>query len=152
MKKPLIVLLLFFVLSACSSFAQPGPTVVPMSTEPVIVTAAPGPTPASIALGPTEIREQPASATPQFAAWNGIPIMPGATTGEGDEEGYVFTIAATSLQIREYYELELGKLGWQPIPEEDDDASVLMFMNSASERLTISIISKGDEALVLLVK
>jgi hypothetical protein len=45
--------------------------------------------------------------------------MPGAVAGDGDEEGYVFTIKATPQQIREYYELELGKRGWQSSAEGD---------------------------------
>jgi hypothetical protein len=79
--------------------------------------------------------------------------MPGAVTGDGDEEGYVFTILATPRQIREYYELELGKLGWQSSAEDEGATSlVLTFTNDASEMLTISVLTKGEEALVLLTK
>lgn len=79
--------------------------------------------------------------------------MPDAVAGEGDEEGYVFTIKATPQQVQEYYELELGKLGWQPLSQEDGEASLmLIFMNEDSTTLTVSVIAKGDEVLVLLVK
>lgn len=79
--------------------------------------------------------------------------MPDAVAGEGDEEGYVFTIKATPQQVQEYYELELGKLGWQPFPQEDGEVSLmLIFMNEDSTTLTVSVIAKGDEVLVLLVK
>ena len=44
-------------------------------------------------------------------AWKGIPVMPDATSGEGDEEGYVFTIHATSQQVQDYYQVELARLG-----------------------------------------
>jgi hypothetical protein len=55
--------------------------------------------------------------------------------------------------VQEYYQLELGQLGWQPFATGDGDSSLmLMFTNSASATLTISIIAKGDEVLVLLVK
>jgi hypothetical protein len=85
--------------------------------------------------------------------WNGIPIMPGAIAGEGDAEGYVFTIKATPQHVQEYYQLELGKLGWQPFAQSDGESSLmLIFVNSASETLTLSILSKDDEVLVLLVK
>jgi hypothetical protein len=86
------------------------------------------------------------------AEWNGIPIMPNAIAGEGDEESYVFTVKATPQQVQEYYQLELGKLGWQLSVTGDGDSSLMMFTNNASVTLTISLITKGDEVLVLLVK
>jgi len=79
--------------------------------------------------------------------------MPDAIAGEGDGESYVFTIKATPQQVQEYYQLELGKLGWQPFATGNGDSSLmLMFTNNASATLTVSIIAKGDEVLVLLVK
>jgi hypothetical protein len=76
--------------------------------------------------------------------------MPGALAGEGDEESYVFTIRATAQQVRDYYEIELGKLGWQLLDPGDD--STLLFTNDAGATLTMSILANGDEALVLLVR
>lgn len=135
--------LLLLALLSCSDPDQPTTAVVtPTPTLTATVTQTP------VLLSPTE--------TPQAqptASWNGIPIMPGALAGEGDEEGYVFTIQATLAQVQEYYQLELGKLGWQLVSQEQDDSSLtLLFMNNASETLTVSIISKGDQALVLLGK
>jgi hypothetical protein len=77
--------------------------------------------------------------------------MPDAIAGEGDEEGYVFTVNATTQQVRDYYQSELGKLGWQLLAPEEGEAS-LKFMNSASETLTINLIAKRNQVLVLLVK
>ena len=79
--------------------------------------------------------------------------MPGAIAGEGDEEGYVFTLKATSQQVQEYYQLELGKLGWQLFAQENSDGSLLLsYMDSNAATLTVSILSKDEEVLVLLVK
>jgi hypothetical protein len=79
--------------------------------------------------------------------------MPGAVTGDGDEENYVFTIMATPRQIQQYYQLELGKLGWGSFVEGDGVTSLtLTFTNNASEMLTVSILTKGEETLVLLEK
>ena len=149
MKKVIIASLLFSALAlpACSSLAQPLPTAGPTSTFSAIF----APT-ATLSLTNTPL---PPTKTPEgqpTSEWNGIPIMAGAVTGEGEQEGYVFTIKASPQQIQEYYQLELDKLGWQPFAGGDEDSSMLVFMNNASETLTISIIAKGDEALVLLVK
>lgn len=79
--------------------------------------------------------------------------MPGAIAGEGDEESYVFISKALSQQVQEYYELELIKLGWKSFAQDDGDSStMLIFMKDGMGTLTISLLSKGDQTLVLLVK
>lgn len=89
----------------------------------------------------------------QAAEWQGIPIMPGAITGEGDAEGYVFTIRASSQQVQNYYQLELAALGWQSVSQGNkDSARVLVFTDDASRILSVSILTRGEEALVLLTK
>jgi len=88
-----------------------------------------------------------------LAEWKGIPIMPNSIAGEGDEEGYVFTIKATPQQVQDFYQTKLEKLGWQPFGTSTEDTSLmLMFTNNNSDTLTVSIIAKGEEVLVLLVK
>jgi hypothetical protein len=106
---------------------------------------------ATLALTSTPL---PPTTTPAAAsAWNGIPIMPGAVAGEGDEESYVFAIQATLQQVREYYELEMGKLGWQSSVEGDGTTSLMLtFTKDASETLTMNVLAKGDEVLVILLK
>jgi hypothetical protein len=147
-KRFMVVCLLLpvLILTACSSFAQPTATPIPTPTFTAVPTLTATPTPTSTPLPPTE--------TPAVASeWEEIPIMPGAVAGDGDEEGYVFTIQATPQQIQEYYELELDKLGWiSSVQEAGDNSLILTFTNDASVMLTVSIIAKGDEALVLLVK
>jgi hypothetical protein len=142
-KKIVAAALLLLTLSSCADPAQPTPTVVtPIPTPAATATRTPPPVPA--------METPTAQAT---SAWNGIPIMPGAIAGEGDEEGYVFTIRTTPAQVQEYYQLELGRLGWQSVSQEQGDSSlILLFMNNASATITVSIISKGDQVLVLLVK
>jgi hypothetical protein len=144
-------ILFLLILVACSNFVRPNPPTVPTPTLTIIPTlvltntSVPQPeTPDAVAAIAPE--GQPA------AEWNGIPIMPNAIAGEGDEESYVFTVKATPQQVQEYYQLELGKLGWQLSVTGDGDSSLMMFTNNASVTLTISLITKGDEVLVLLVK
>lgn len=133
---------LWFLLAACSGApapAAPAAVALPESGPPGVEAIDP--------LTPSASDVQPA------AAWNGIPIMPGATAGEGDAEGYVFTIQATPVDVQEFYEIELGKLGWGLAREDSDNATLaLLFINSASKTLTISIVSKDGQALVLLAK
>jgi hypothetical protein len=147
-KKPIAasLLLLMLVLAACSNPIQPNPAAMPILTFTVAATLAPANT--SLQLTDTPNTEGQAA-----SEWNGIPIMPNAIAGEGDEESYVFTVKATPQQVQEYYRLELGKLGWQPSDAGDgDSSSMLMFTNNDSATLTVSIMAKGDEVLVLLSK
>jgi hypothetical protein len=132
------LLLLMLVLAACSNLIQPNPTAIPILT----VSAAASP---SLLLTETVSGGKPAS------AWKGIPIMPGAISGEGDEEGYVFTVKATPQQVQDYYQTELGKLGWQLSSRSEEGSSlILLFMNSASSVLTVNVLARQDTALVLL--
>ena len=142
MKKPIVASLLLFmlVLNACSIFAKTNPIAIPTLTFTALPTLSPTSTPLPSMLTPDAVSE-----------WNGIPIMPDAIAGDGDAESYVFTVKATSQQVQDYYQAELGKLGWQLLATGEGEAS-LSFVNNASETLTVSIITKGDEVLVLLVK
>jgi hypothetical protein len=141
-KKVIAAHLLLLMLIACSGKTQRTPAVTEVPTGAATLTPAPSPLPSSQApeIQPTK-------------AWKGIPVMPGATAGEGDEEGYVFTIHATSQQVQDYYRVELARLGWQPSdPETGNSSVILSFTDSTAGTLTVSILSKGDEVLVLLVK
>jgi hypothetical protein len=154
-RKTIAASLLLFILflTACSNPVQTTPTTVATLTLTVVPTLIP----TNTSLPPTEKPRAVSVLVPEgqpASEWNGIPIMPDAIAGEGDEESYVFTVKATPQQVQEYYQLELGKLGWQPFATGDGNSSslMLMFTNNASATLTISVIAKGDEALVLLVK
>ena len=156
MKKLIPVSLLLLTLTACSNILPPTPVGIPTFTAVLpataTVTQAPTVTPSLPNETPGAGAELLSEGQPAME-WNGIPIMPGALAGEGDEEGYVFTIQATPESVQEYYQLELGKLGWQLSSQEEGDSSMmLIFINSASEILTIHVIAKDEVALVLLVK
>jgi hypothetical protein len=152
MKKSIAASSLLFVLflGACSGAVQPTVTAIPIASftllPDMLATSIPIDTPTVQATTELIPEGQPA------VEWDGIPIMPAATAGEGDEESYVFAIQATPEQIREYYQVELGKLGWQPLDPGNQDLSQLTFVDSTSTTLNVNILIKGDQALVLLVK
>lgn len=156
MKKPIAAILLLLTLAACSSFIQPTPTAVPTPTFTVIPTFTATVPPTNTELPPTktpDVLSELISQGQPASEWNGIPIMPNAVAGEGDKESYAFTVKAMPHQIKEYYQVELGKLGWRSFVQGNGDSSlILMFMNNASETLTLSLIVMGNQSLVLLVK
>ena len=154
MKKLIAASLFLLVLAACPNFAQPTPTPVPIPTFTAILTLMATVLQINTALPPTETPSVVSELIPQSqpaSEWSGVPVMPDAVTGEGDDESYVFTVIATPQQVQEYYQRELGKLGWQSFAQGNGDTP-LMFTNKASETLTVSIMVKGGQSLVLLVK
>ncbi len=146
MKKNIAAPLMSFALalSACSPLDQSTPAPAPQ------LTVAPAPPFTQV---PTN-SPLPSPETPTTSSeWSGFPIMPGATAGDGDDESYVFTIQATARQVQEYYKTELGRLGWQALVQgEGSNALTLLFTKDSSATLTVRIITKGNESLVLLVK
>lgn len=142
--KTIITAWLLLVLAACSSsgLVQSTPSATAFPTGAAAVTQT------QPALPPGET-----GTAQSVSEWRDIPIMPGAIAGEGDEEGYVFTIKAVPAQVQAYYQMELGNRGWQLSSRDESGSSMtLIFTDSSSATLTVSILSKGDEALVLLVK
>lgn len=49
---------------------------------------------------------------PALTDWKGIPIMPGAISGQEEMGDYQFTTAASENDIANYYQQELPKSGW----------------------------------------
>jgi hypothetical protein len=49
---------------------------------------------------------------PALTDWKGIPIMPGAISGQEEMGDYQFTTAASENDIVNYYQQELPKSGW----------------------------------------
>lgn len=86
--------------------------------------------------------------------WEGIPVMPNAIAGDGDSQGYTFTIKATPEEVQKFYEKTMSKLGWNMFAsgQGTTEAILLIFMKG-SDTMTISIIPQPDGLMyVLFVK
>lgn len=86
--------------------------------------------------------------------WEGIPVMPNAIAGDGDSQGYTFTIKATTEEVQKFYEKTMSKLGWNMFAsgQGTTEAILLIFMKG-SDTMTISIIPQPDDLMyVLFVK
>jgi hypothetical protein len=79
--------------------------------------------------------------------------MPGALAGDGDDEHYTFTIAASVAEVQAYYEKELVAMGWDLMTPgmSNDEGVMLIFNNQKPPLIPISIIRQGDVTLVLIV-
>jgi hypothetical protein len=156
LRKFIAATLFLFLLINCSAYPGQTATLAPLPVSTARLNATPT---FQLTLTAPAATVTPLSAsTPTLDGesatdWDGIPIMPGAITGEGDEEGYVFTVRASSQQVQDYYQLELAARGWQSLSEENEgSARVLVFVDNASTLLTVRILTRGEEALVLLTR
>lgn len=114
-------ILTILVLSGCGPGQIFGPTVTPSPTHtPIPPTSTNTPVPPTATETPVPPTPTPFSlrmpvGTP-VSEWRGLPIMLGAIAGEELDTGaYIFTINASFVDIQNYYDLELGKLGWKKI-------------------------------------
>lgn len=78
-----------------------------------------------------------------IAEWEGIPIMPGAISGDVANDGYQFTTRADLAEIASYYKVELSNLGFELEVSEDTGYAVLAFSNGGTSGV-IAIAALGD--------
>ena len=78
--------------------------------------------------------------------------MPNALAGEGDTQGYAFTIRASADEIQKFYERELGKLGWRMFAsgQGTTNAVLLIFMKDVAT-LSVSIVPQSDGIMYVLI-
>jgi len=160
------------LLSACDQAqpeptptSTPSPTNTPLPTPTFTATQEPTTTPTKTPRPPTPTvvpTEKPdldillPTGKPE-SEWHGIPIMPGAIAGEGDDEGYRFTIEAERAEIEEFYNSEMEKLGWVFWVVGTSDAGEGMFFMYQKDGENASVFIVPDTGvegvlLVLIVK
>jgi hypothetical protein len=156
----IIVFSLAFTMSSCSSVApaatetpSPNQSNVPTSTSTAEPTVTSTETSRPKTETPSSVVLSMPSGTP-LVSWEGFPIMPNAIAGEGDAEGYSFSISASSDEIQRFYEQELAILGWNMlgVGQGDTGAALLIFTEGASTA-SVGIFPQAEGVtLVLLVK
>jgi hypothetical protein len=117
----LVIIILSFLVTACGRnlFAPPTlmptptltPTNTPLPTNTVTPTNTPLPTKTPIPPTLTATPDLP-QGTP-VSEWQGIPIMPGAIAGDGDEGFYRFITKASQDEVRDYYIKTMPKYWWK---------------------------------------
>jgi hypothetical protein len=157
----LLSLALLVGLTACSA-GNPLPTATltpdPSATEGATRTSVASQTPRRTATRsrahtptPTEAIVLPEPVGTPATRWNGIPIMPDATTGEEDEDAYFYSVAATPEEVEAYYAEQLPPLGWQLFAEgTGENGATLILYKKGSSILTLSIIVLEDHVQVLI--
>jgi hypothetical protein len=83
--------------------------------------------------------------------WEGIPIMPGAISGESFDGGYQFTVRAALDEVMRFYESALANLGYEveTTAEETAGPALVSFRNNVTNG-TIVMAPLGDITAVLV--
>jgi hypothetical protein len=152
------------LLAACAtSTPQPIETALPSATSLPTETQAIVPTdtvmPASVVSAsetPDIFAELNPSSVP-LKEWNGVPIMPGALAGGGGETSYFFTTKSTAEAIHAFYDGALLKVGYAPLAVGNGQENTLVLFyqgtgQASDAALSISLFTKGDTVLVMIVK
>lgn len=162
--KIILLSILTLILASCNTFAAkptetpiPAPTSLPTLTPTAEPTPTPTQSPTDTPVLPAETASAPVLPMPSgkpLTNWEGIPVMPNAIAGDGDSNGYSFTVQATPDEVQQFYKVEMPKLGWTIFVtgQGTTEAILLIFMKD-SNTASISIIPQSGGLLyVLLVK
>ncbi len=144
---------------------SPTATLTATSTPTATLTATPPPTatprPTNTEPAPTQALEAASTATgdldlliptgqPQLV-WNGLPVMPGATSGAEKDGAYYYVAKGDEKSVQSYYDRELPKLGYSPFAIGTGDNGSLMLMYMKAEKLlVISVFPVKGFTLVMI--
>ena len=85
--------------------------------------------------------------------WNGIPIMPQATTGQefSDTDTYSFKANVTTVEVQDFYTEQMTALGWtQPFSVPVEEAGGILTFQKDNSTLLITITFSEGSVLVML--
>jgi hypothetical protein len=158
------LLVLIIVLMSCNTFV-PGPTETPIpaatslptltsTSEPTITLASKPtetPVPATDTLSPPVF---PLPLGTPVANWQGIPVMPSAISGDGDEQGYSYSVEASLDEVQKFYEKEMALLGWNLLASgQGTTGAILIIFTKEQDTASVSVIPQlGGLVYVTLVK
>jgi len=86
------------------------------------------------------------------AEWNGIPVMPQATTGqEFNSNTYSFKANATAQEAQDFYNEQMINLGWSHTISMPGDAEGAILVFSKESRIATITITTVEGSLVVLL-
>ena len=85
--------------------------------------------------------------------WEGIPVMPKAIAGDGDNQGYSYTIIGLPEVVQAYYEREMPKLGWNMFAtgKGGKAGTIMLIFMKGTDTASVTIIPQADNLLYVLI-
>jgi hypothetical protein len=86
--------------------------------------------------------------------WNGVPVMPGAISGNGNAEGYSYTVNVSPFTVQQFYETQMKSQGWDVYTNDQSNTkAILLLFTKDQDAVSVSIsLQPGGLTFVLLVK
>jgi len=85
-----------------------------------------------------------------LSEWNGIPIMPAATSGAESSGMYSFKADATVTEVLEYYKAEMTNLGWTELFAMPDTGSGALLSYEMGDHIVTVTVTSGTESGTLV--
>ena len=84
--------------------------------------------------------------------WNGVPVMPQASSGqEQDAYSYTFKYEGAVKEAQDFYNDQMGKLGWSPmISMPGDENGAMLVFQKDSQILTVTV-AKVDTSIIVIL-
>lgn len=76
--------------------------------------------------------------------WQGVPIMPGATSGGETADGYEFSTAAAVEEITQFYEAAFAELGYSLIASGEEAGITFLFFQTSSSQAVVGVLPTGE--------
>jgi hypothetical protein len=86
--------------------------------------------------------------------WNGVPVMPGAISGNGNNDGYAYTVGASPFTVQQFYETQMKTQGFDMFTNDQSTTkAILLLFTKDQDAISVSIsIQPSGLTFVLLVK
>ncbi len=80
--------------------------------------------------------------------------MPGAISGNGNSDGYTYTINASPFTVQQFYETQMKTQGWdEHINDQSNTKAILLLFTKDQDAISVAIsLQPGGLTFVLLVK
>ena len=122
---------LLIALASCTTFASQ-PTETPMLTK----TSLPTETPSASLL--------PMPAEKPLSEWEGVPIMPTATEGNGDSQSYSFMVNDLVDNVNTFYQEEMVKFGWRLSRGKGNEMQSFMSFTKDGDTVDVTVVLQSD--------
>lgn len=130
----------------------PTPTETSIPTLTPTTTITPTPTPKTIdSNNPSppgwSANPWPGPGGPPVEIWDEIPIMPNAFSGSEAYDGYYYSAPETVNEVGQYYQQELGKLGYSLDAIGENESSIRLIFKNNGDKIEISAIRVDIESM-----
>lgn len=80
--------------------------------------------------------------------------MPGAISGNGNADGYSFTVSASPFTVQQFYETQMKAQGWDVYTNDQSTTkAILLLFTKGEDAVSVSVsLQPGGLTVVLLVK